>query len=378
MAIGVARRGGRRSGERALRIPPSCSDPVSHACGPHVASFVRRSSVRDGLANVRACGRAWRAAQCALPKRFPVARGGSATKLVTGPLGRSGPQVLCRGVGNGLLDVPLFLIRRASFKCAGRRARLARAGVVSSGFVAPLGGLVARALGFQAPPWYGGRENEERALSGASASAPAASNRKMSSPQGPNAVVSHRSTCWAGTCLTTLSFKLSLAAALGFGSGRALATGTTHGARADHNQRSSTARSREKARVFRHLPRDRQPAQWRSLVGHSKASCALEVTARTSHYGLAAKKRGLPPVQCPSIARMLIAASAAQRARARGKLPCFPPCFATSRDTASAVAFARRACESQLCAGGHSSHVALHYFTEEERPPAGAVSVHIA
>ena len=57
MAIGVARRGARRSGERTLRIPPSCSDPVSHACGPHVASFVRRSSVR-GLAKARACGRA--------------------------------------------------------------------------------------------------------------------------------------------------------------------------------------------------------------------------------------------------------------------------------------------------------------------------------
>ena len=62
MAIGVARRGGRRSGERTLRVPPSCSDPVSHACGPHVASFVRRSSM-CALASVRACGRAQRAAQ---------------------------------------------------------------------------------------------------------------------------------------------------------------------------------------------------------------------------------------------------------------------------------------------------------------------------
>ena len=37
---------------------------------------------------------------------LPVARGDrgdSARKLVTGPLGRSGPQVLCRGVGNDLL-----------------------------------------------------------------------------------------------------------------------------------------------------------------------------------------------------------------------------------------------------------------------------------
>ena len=42
MAIGVARRGAHRGGERTLRIPPSCSLPVSHAFGPHVASFVRR------------------------------------------------------------------------------------------------------------------------------------------------------------------------------------------------------------------------------------------------------------------------------------------------------------------------------------------------
>ena len=44
---------------------------------------------------------------------LPVARGDrgdSARKLVTGPLGRSGPQVLCRGVGNDLLR-PLSLSR---------------------------------------------------------------------------------------------------------------------------------------------------------------------------------------------------------------------------------------------------------------------------
>ena len=43
---------------------------------------------------------------------LPVARGDrgdSARKLVTGPLGRSGPQVLCRGVGNGLLR-PLVVV----------------------------------------------------------------------------------------------------------------------------------------------------------------------------------------------------------------------------------------------------------------------------
>ena len=62
VAIGVARRGARRSGERTLRVPPSCSVPVSHSCGPLVASFVRRSSVRAGAAKLRkeaascACG----------------------------------------------------------------------------------------------------------------------------------------------------------------------------------------------------------------------------------------------------------------------------------------------------------------------------------
>ena len=62
VAIGVARRGARHSGERTLRIPPSCSGPVSHSCGPLVASFVRRSSVRTGTAKLRkeaascACG----------------------------------------------------------------------------------------------------------------------------------------------------------------------------------------------------------------------------------------------------------------------------------------------------------------------------------
>ena len=79
MAIGVARRGARRSGERTLHIPPSCSVPASHACGPHVASFVRRSSVR-GLAKsacMRAARRAARGAICAaeaLPCRGPHQR----------------------------------------------------------------------------------------------------------------------------------------------------------------------------------------------------------------------------------------------------------------------------------------------------------------
>ena len=39
VAIGVARRGGRLGGERTLRVPPSCSFPVSHSGGPHVRQW---------------------------------------------------------------------------------------------------------------------------------------------------------------------------------------------------------------------------------------------------------------------------------------------------------------------------------------------------
>ena len=48
--------GGRRSGERTLRNSLSCSVLVSHAGGPHVASFV----VDRPCACVRACVQAWR------------------------------------------------------------------------------------------------------------------------------------------------------------------------------------------------------------------------------------------------------------------------------------------------------------------------------
>ena len=64
MAIGVARRGGRRSGERALRTPP----PVQSSSQPRLQTAARRivrSSVVHARARKRACMRAaWRAAQC--------------------------------------------------------------------------------------------------------------------------------------------------------------------------------------------------------------------------------------------------------------------------------------------------------------------------
>jgi len=56
-------------------------------------------------------------------------------------------------------------------------------------------------------------------------------------------------------------------------------------------------------------------------------------------------------------------------ARARGELAC----FATSRETDSAVALIRVPRECRLRVGGHSSHVAPRSCTSRERPPAGAV-----
>ena len=75
VAIGVARRGARHSGERTLRIPPSCSGPVSHSCGPLVASFVHRSSVRTGTAKLRK-----EAASCACGVRGTSGRSASAAR----------------------------------------------------------------------------------------------------------------------------------------------------------------------------------------------------------------------------------------------------------------------------------------------------------
>ena len=119
--------------------------------------------------------------------------------------------------------------------------------------------------------------------------------------------------------------------------------------------------------------RERQPAQWRSCVGHAKAGCALlEVTFRTPHHDPVRKERGFPPVHCPSMSRRPITASAARRAR--GKLAC----FATSRETTSAVALIRVQCERRLGVRGHSSHVAPRSCAETERLFAGAVPFHIA
>ena len=72
-------------------------------------------------------------------------------------------------------------------------------------------------------------------------------------------------------------------------------------------------------------PPEKQPPQWRSFACHGNAGCALEVTARTSHHGLAPKERGLSSVQCPSIVRKPITTNAARRTRAAGLRVPPPP-----------------------------------------------------
>ena len=72
-------------------------------------------------------------------------------------------------------------------------------------------------------------------------------------------------------------------------------------------------------------------------------------------------------MQCPFISRRPITSSAARRAC--GKLAC----FATSRETASAVALACVPRESRLSVGDRSWNVATRPCTEGERPLAGAV-----
>ena len=85
-----------------------------------------------------------------------------------------------------------------------------------------------------------------------------------------------------------------------------------HSTRRDRSQRG-TARARGKLVL---PPPERQPPQWRLSACHVNAGYALEATARTSPHGLAPKKRGLTPVQCPFKVRRLITSSVARRARA--------------------------------------------------------------
>ena len=91
VAIGVARRGGRLGGERTLRVPSSCSFPVSHSGGPHVVSFVagrrpcaRGARVRAGVARraTESLRASWRGKSCRKKEEEKVpAKEGQRTKV---------------------------------------------------------------------------------------------------------------------------------------------------------------------------------------------------------------------------------------------------------------------------------------------------------
>ena len=85
-----------------------------------------------------------------------------------------------------------------------------------------------------------------------------------------------------------------------------------------HKPVTTSAARRARAASSRDFPPpEAQPAQFRLRVGHANAGSALlAATARTSHYGVAPKERGLLPVQYPSLLRGPIMISAAQRAHA--------------------------------------------------------------
>ena len=69
-----------------------------------------------------------------------------------------------------------------------------------------------------------------------------------------------------------------------------------------HKPITASAARRTRAASSRISPSpDRPLAQWRTLTCHVNAGFALEITARTSHHGLAPEERGLPPMQHPFI-----------------------------------------------------------------------------
>ena len=113
-------------------------------------------------------------------------------------------------------------------------------------------------------------------------------------------------------------------------------------------------------------PPETQPAQWRLRVGHEKACCAVEFTARTSHHGLARKEEGLPPVQCPCMSLKQTTTSATPRARAASLRVLKPP----ERQQAQ---WGVRACHADAgCALEVTARTSHHGLAPKERdlPPA--------
>ena len=139
---------------------------------------------------------------------------------------------------------------------------------------------------------------------------------------------------------------------------------------ADHKQRGTArarltlacyAGSRETASA---VALARLPHEFRLRVGgHSSHVAPRSCTGREKPLG------GAVPFYSPGTDR-----NQRNTAHARGKLTC----FATSRETASAVGLARVLRECQLRVGGHSSRVAPRSCAERGRAPAGAVPFHSA
>ena len=118
-------------------------------------------------------------------------------------------------------------------------------------------------------------------------------------------------------------------------------------------------------------PSEGQPGQWRSFVCHANAGCVLEVTALTSHHGLAQKERGLPPVQCPSVVHRPIPTSAARRTRAASSRIFHPP----ERQPAQWRLFACH--ENAGCALEGTARMSHHGLAPKERhlPPVQCHSI---
>ena len=134
---------------------------------------------------------------------------------------------------------------------------------------------------------------------------------------------------------------------------------------------SAARRARaQQARVFCHLPRDTERSGARASVMRKPAACWRPQLARPRSRTEGER----PPAGAVPIRDAQTDHNQRGTARMGGKLTSFP----ISRDTASAVALARRSHESRLCAGGLSSHVAPRSCTEGQWPPAGAVPFHVA
>ena len=123
------------------------------------------------------------------------------------------------------------------------------------------------------------------------------------------------------------------------------------------NQRSTLARAAS-SRVS--PPPERQPAQWRLRACHAKPAARWRSQLARRTTVLHRRREAFRRCSACSCAHGPID-NQRGTAHARGKLAC----FATSRETASAVAPVRLPRECRLRVGGHSSHVAPRLCIKE-------------